>query len=293
MNTQSNGCPQGQEQEKLLMRHADALARELGIDTLIIQACGRNEIDFLSESQFFQRYIWLSRTPESLPVRESDIHSVISVPKIAKGENFLTLGYFLAVVTAKLAFHRPAINLTACESGIINGLHIVTPSQRLPWLQDSQIALFDSIETPQTLLMLISIAMRFAHEGREGKPIGTCFIVSTPEDVAPYSWQLILNPCAGYPANIRNIFRDDFTEILRELSALDGAFLVSPNGEVRSSAVFISTQGRSDAMESGKGARHHSACALTSHTHAVAVVLSESSGEITVYKAGKELLHFT
>jgi len=54
--------------------------------------------------------------------------------------------------------------------------------------------------------MLITIAMRFAREGREGKPIGTSFILSSPEDVAPYTWQFILNPCAGYPENIRNIF---------------------------------------------------------------------------------------
>ncbi len=294
MNTQNHACPHGIEQEKLIMRHADALANELGIDTLIIQACGRNEVGFLSEARYFQRYIWLSRTPESLPVEETATHSVISVPKIAKGENFLTLGYFLAVVTGKLEFHKQAINLTACENGMINGLHIVIPSSRLPRLLENQIASLGSIKNPQTLLMLISIAMRFAHEGREGKPIGTCFIISSPEDVAPHTWQLILNPCAGYPENIRNIFRDDFIEILRELSALDGAFLVSPNGEVRSSAVFIATQGRPDGeMESGKGARHHSARALTSHAHALAVVLSESSGEITVYQAGKELLHFT
>ncbi|MGW8157834.1 MAG: DNA integrity scanning protein DisA nucleotide-binding domain protein [Desulfoprunum sp.] len=88
--------------------------------------------------------------------------------------------------------------------------------------------------------------------------------------------------------------RNDFIEIIRELSALDGAFLVSPNGEVRSSAAFIASQGRpDDGMQSGKGARHHSARALTGHTHAIAVVLSESSGEITVYQAGRELLHFT
>lgn len=293
MNTQNHACPHGIEQEKLIMRHADALADELGIDTLIIQACGRNEVGFLDQARSFQRYIWLSRTPESLPVEETATHSVISVPKIAKGENFLTLGYFLAVVTCKLEFHKQAINLTACENGMINGLRIVIPSSRLPWLLDNQISSFESIKTPQTLLMLISVAMRFAHEGREGKPIGTCFIVSSPEDIAPYTWQLILNPCAGYPENVRNIFREDFIEIMRELSALDGAFLVSPNGEVRSSAVFIATQGRpDDGVESGKGARHHSARALTSHTSAIAVVLSESSGEITVYQAGKEILHF-
>jgi hypothetical protein len=106
MTTRSHACPQGQEQERLIMRHADALAKEMNIDTLIIQACGRDEIGFLSEARFFQRYIWLSRTPESLPVEETATHSVISVPKIAKGEIFLTLSYFLAVVTGKLEFHK-------------------------------------------------------------------------------------------------------------------------------------------------------------------------------------------
>lgn len=294
MTTQTHACPHGIEQEKSIMRHADDLANELGIDTLIIQACGRNEVGFLSEARSYQHYVWLSRTPESLPVEETATHSVIPVPKIAMGDNFLTLGYFLAVVTGKLEFHKRAINLTACEHGMINGLQIVIPSGRLPWLHDHQIASFDRIATPQTLMMVISIAMRFAREGREGKPIGTCFIISAPEEVAPYTWQLILNPCAGYPETIRNIFRSDFIEIIRELSALDGAFLLSPNGEVRSSAAFIATQGRPDnGLESGKGARHHSARALTGHTRAVAVVLSESSGEITVYQAGRELLRFT
>jgi diadenylate cyclase len=293
MSTKHPSCPEEQGQEKAIMRHADALARELGIDTLIIQACGRDNVDFLSEAGSFSRYIWLSRTPESLPIIESTDHSVITVPKIAKGENFLTLGYFLAVVTGKLAFQEPAINLTACENNIINGVQLVIPSRRLPWLLEHQITSFDNIENPQTLLMLISIAMRFAREGREGKSIGTTFIMSSPEDVAPYTWQLIFNPCAGYPEHLRNIFRDDFVETMRELSALDGAFLINPSGEVRSSAVFIATQGQTNEMESGKGARHHSACALTSHTPAIAIVLSESSGEVTIYQAGKKILHFT
>ena len=85
MDTKSYNCPQGQEQEKLIMSHADALARALNIDTLIIQACGRNEIGFRSEARFFQRYIWLSRTPESLPVEETATHSVMFGSKDRQG----------------------------------------------------------------------------------------------------------------------------------------------------------------------------------------------------------------
>jgi diadenylate cyclase len=285
-------CSQGQVQERAIMRHADELGRELGIDTITIQACDREEVDFLGEAHYLSRFIWLSRTPEKLPITESSHQHIIGVPAIAKGENFLTLGYFLGVITGKLPLHTPILNLTACERGVINGLEVTIPARRLPWLHDRQIACFDSIDNPHTLLMMISIAMRFSREGREGKSIGTCFILSDPQEVAQFTWQLILNPCAGYPRHIRNIFRTDFLETLRELSALDGAFLVSPDGEVRAAAVFIATQGHAGKMESGRGARHHAACALTSHTQAIAVVLSESSGAITVYQHGQELLAF-
>jgi len=67
-------------------------------------------------------------------------------PSRRSGENFLTLGYFLAVVTGRLEFHKRAINLTACEHGMINGLQIVIPSSRLPWLLDNQIDSFESIK---------------------------------------------------------------------------------------------------------------------------------------------------
>ena len=178
---------------------------------------------------------------------------------------------------------------------MINGLHIVIPSSRLPWLLDSQITSFDTMwKAPQTLLMLISIAMRFAHEGREGKSIGTCFIISSrgrcgalhlAAHSQPLRWlsrkhtQHLPRRLHGDPAR---------TERLRwgiprqsQRSKSDPPLPSSPLRVV--SMVWNQARGR----------RHHSACALTSHTHAIAVVLSRSSGEITVYQAGRELLHFT
>jgi hypothetical protein len=41
---QHSGCSLGHGQERAIMRHADELGRELDIETLTIQACGREEI---------------------------------------------------------------------------------------------------------------------------------------------------------------------------------------------------------------------------------------------------------
>jgi len=279
-------------QEKILMSHAYAIAEELGIDTVIIQACGRHSVDFIENDNPPCRHVWLTKDPKVLSVISGQFHSIIKVPKIATGKNFLTLGYFLALLAGEIDINKPIISITADSNSSLNGLSITSTARQLSWLTDDHLEDFSQIENPQTLVMLINIAMRFAREGREGRPIGTCFILADLKDVSEYTWQLILNPCAGYPHPIRNIFREEFFETLRELSALDGAFLVKPSGEVRAAAVYMATPDSLSLADPGLGARHNSAIALTAHTNAITVVLSESSGAITVYGKGKKLLQF-
>lgn len=275
------------------MLHAYSIAEELGIDTLIIQACGRHNVEFLEKNNPPCRHVWLTKDPKALPITPDHFHSIIKVPKIATGDNFLSLGYFLALLAGEVNINKPIICITADNTTRLNGLSITSTAKQLAWLTDEHLEDFAQIENPQTLVMLINLAMRFAQEGREGRPIGTCFILADFKDVSKYTWQLILNPCAGYPRHIRNIFREEFFETMRELSALDGAFLVKPSGEVRAAAVYMATPDNLSLAEPGLGARHNSAIALTAHTNAITVVLSESSGAITVYGKGKKLLQFT
>ncbi len=281
------------KQERVLILHAYSIADELKISKIIIQACGRHHVDFLREYEVKCRHIWLTRNPESLPIKKDKFHVIIKVPKIATGENFLTLGHFLALLTGAVLINEPVICITAGRSGFLNGISITSTARQLEWLTDDYLEGFVRIENPHTLVMLINIAMRFAREGREGRPIGTCFILKNRDDLAKYTWQLILNPCEGYPKNIRNIFREDFFETMRELSALDGAFLVDSSGEVSAAAVYMATPEHPSQMSPGLGARHSSAAALTAHTDALTVVLSESSGTIIVYGKGKKILKFT
>src|SRR5690606_13318164 len=106
---------------------------------------------------------------------------------------------------------------------------------------------------------VLNIALRFANEGREGKRIGTVFVLGDPDELAPYLKQLILNPCAGHSTRKRNIHDKDFLETMREFAALDGAFLVDPKGVVRSAGTYIDAPSRSTKLPSGLGARHMAA----------------------------------
>ena len=140
------------------------------------------------------------------------------------------------------------------------------------------------------MIQLINIALRFAAEGREGKPIGTIFVTAPLEQISPYLRQLIHNPCEGHPRRTRNIFNPNYLETLREFAALDGAFVITKKGVVESAATYLGASDKRARPRPGLGARHGAAAAITAETDAVAVVLSESSRNVTVYYKGQAML---
>ena len=132
--------------------------------------------------------------------------------------------------------------------------------------------------------------MRLAREGREGRPLGTVFVIGEPDKLTPYLRQLVLNPCEGHPQKSRNIHDDVFFESLREFAALDGAFVVNNRGIVESAGTYLDAPVPKAKLRSGLGARHTAAAAITAKTEAIAVVISESSGTVTVFHEGKDIL---
>jgi DNA integrity scanning protein DisA with diadenylate cyclase activity len=141
-------------------------------------------------------------------------------------------------------------------------------------------------------LRILDIAIRFAEQGREGRPIGTTFVLGRYKELEPYLKQLILNPCKGHKKSTRNIHNPEFIETLRELSTLDGAFIISTRGVVERAATYLDPPSDREKIRiaKGSGARHASAAALTSVTDALAVVVSESSSSVTAFYDGSPIL---
>jgi len=141
---------------------------------------------------------------------------------------------------------------------------------------------------PQVLERVIDIAAELGSQGREGKPVGALFVIGDSERVLSMSRQLILNPFRGYPADARNILNPDLEETIKELSLLDGAFVVQGDGTVESAGVFLKTASQQESrLPHGLGARHHAAAAITAVTDAIAVTVSESTGTVTVFRNGR------
>ena len=127
----------------------------------------------------------------------------------------------------------------------------------------------------QVLERTVALAVEIAREGREGRKIGTLFVVGDSEAVLRHSKPLILDPLHGHPDESKRIDDPDVRETLKELAQLDGAFVVSNEGVVVSAARYIDTVSEGVQVPLGLGSRHMAAASVSKQTNAVAV--SESS----------------
>lgn len=130
---------------------------------------------------------------------------------------------------------------------------------------------------PETLKHTVILAVEIAREGREGRKIGTLFVVGDSEEVLRHSRSLILDPLFGHPDELKAIHLPDMRETVKELAQLDGAFLVSDAGVVVSACRYIDVFSEGIVLPLGLGSRHMAAASITKQTGAVAVVVSESS----------------
>src|SRR4051812_5811650 len=124
---------------------------------------------------------------------------------------------------------------------------------------------------------VLVLALEIAREGREGRKIGTLFVVGDVEAVYARSIPLILDPLSGHAEDAKQITKPDLRETVKELAQLDGAFVVSSLGVVLSACRYIDSTSSGVRLPLGLGSRHMAAASITRQTDAVAVVVSESS----------------
>lgn len=130
---------------------------------------------------------------------------------------------------------------------------------------------------PDVLEAVLSLTVEIAREGREGRKIGTLFVVGDSEAVLSQSRPLVLDPLFGHPDEARRVTDPAFRETAKELAQLDGGFVVRNDGVVVSAARYIDASSEGVELPLGLGSRHMAAASITLRTSAVAVVASESS----------------
>lgn len=135
---------------------------------------------------------------------------------------------------------------------------------------------------------VLNIAIDIAKEGREGRKIGTAFVIGDREDILKHIKQMIFNPFAGYPEEQRKIQDPSLKETVKEFAQLDGAFVIDKDGTILTAGAYINIKDEDIELAHGLGTRHRSCATITKHeTGVIAIVVSESGGIIRIFKKGK------
>ena len=137
------------------------------------------------------------------------------------------------------------------------------------------------------VMAVVDIALDIGALGREGKSIGTTFIIGDAEEVLNSSHQAVFNPFKGYPKKERVITRSEVVESIKEFAHLDGAIIITDNGTIEAAGRHLDAAGVVTRQLRGMGSRHRAAAGMTRKTEAVAVVVSESTGRVTIFDNGR------
>lgn len=138
---------------------------------------------------------------------------------------------------------------------------------------------------------IIEIAQEIASEGREGKKVGTLFVIGDQKELEPYTKQLIMNPFHGYDKSLLNVIENDqLRETIKNFAQLDGAFTLDNEGNIMSAGTYLDVDTSNIKPYQGWGTKHLAATAITEVSGCVAILVSESGGAVKIFKNGKLIL---
>ena len=178
--------------------------------------------------------------------------------------------------------------------GFIIGVLCLTHLSSIVVVDIKQLATVKAIDEsggrvdPDLLKATLRLALELGREGREGKKVGTAFIIGDTSEVLKRSHQLILNPYEGHADYQRDIKDRSHWETIKEFAQIDGVFIVNERGIIISAGRYLDVDTKSIELE-GLGGRHISALAITRDTKAIAVTVSESGGTVRLFKDGAEI----
>jgi len=176
------------------------------------------------------------------------------------------------------------------EVGQVDSISIIHLDEHLGRLTVRDLRQLETRVPLDTLKMVVDLAIDIGREGREGKPVGTMFVVGDTRNVLRRSHSIGFDPVRGYNRKERNLEEPRVRESIKEVAQLDGAFIVSSAGTVLTSCQYVDAPAAEITLSKGLGTRHWAAAAITKETKAVAVVVSESSGTVRIFQNGETML---
>ena len=271
---------------------AVALARDIDARAIVIFADTKHDNTFLKYVKSRRKVIIVTSNKSRFNDDFPEKYELIQAPLVK------TAGIGQVKIGVLLALSRNLLNREDCIVCVAGGYERDQFDTTLVLDIDKEFnSFFTKTRTlvpedvqPEVLERVLGMASEIGMEGREGKAIGTIFVLGDTNRVNANISQLIINPFRGYSETESNILAPGLEETIKEFASIDGAFIITGEGVVLSAGSYLRPSIPQDTvidLPSGLGARHAAAAGMTLCTNALAITISESTGQVTVFKNGQ------
>lgn len=271
---------------------ASKLARATGADALLVLLDGPTDWERLKIHIGEEKVLVAADFASQLEgAAEAGLPTVVLKMPEAPVYEKLTQALLEAVADDILAAGAQVVALySGFEAGTVDSISVVHLGEHLGQLTARDLRQLETRVPLDTLKTVVDMAVEIGREGREGKPVGTLFVVGDSRKVLSSSHPVGFDPVRGYSREERNLDDPRVREGIKEIAQLDGAIVVNAEGIVEASARYIDAPADNIALPKGLGARHWAAAAISRKTNAVAVAVSESNGTVRIFQNGEVTL---
>ena len=275
---------------KTMVEHATKIAREVKADAFLVCVDINEEIIALAEEiKKNAAVVFVTRAEQQLPNNINGFAKKLDIPNV----NLTRMGKVKIAVAKGIALNlfKKGDKIIALSGvpkfGYPDSIFVIDVGKEFEILTSDFISdVLEDIQ-PEVFNAVLNLACELAAQGREYRKIGTIFVLGDDEKVMQLSQQMIINPFRGYSEDKLNILNPDLEETIKEFSAIDGAFVIKNNGVLVTAGRHLNAAPDIRDLPSGLGSRHIAAAGITNVTRAVAFVISQSSGNVSVFKNGK------
>jgi len=276
-----------------LFRHACTLLKEIAAKALIVYADALGDIGFILQHITDEKVYIITQYKEKYQnIINYNNTELIQVPfhGLDRGGQLEIAQLFIAAKGLLKKGDKVVSVYGKQNSGVFDAVIITDIESVLGDYFPFEPGLLPPDLKHEVFARTIQLANNLAYEGREGKPVGAIFVLADHEHVARYCRQMVVNPFKGLKEDERNILDPSLEETIKEFSKLDGALIIRGDGVIITSGAYLSTHTPHIDFQPGLGARHAAAASITSATQALAVVISESTRKISIFKSGKRFI---
>jgi diadenylate cyclase len=286
-------------QTVILLESAGQLARDLPADAVLLLT--ESDLDWdLVRRHLGKCKLLVAAMDKELTDKikqEPDLMVMDIDPGPTPTQERMSLALLEAVATEKL---QTGAHVVALYNGIagadtqlepLDSLSVIHLGEHLERLTAQDLRNLDTQVPLETLRAVVDLATEIGREGREGKPVGTMFVVGDTRKVLAMSRPVNFNPFRGYSRAEKDIRDRNVREQIKDIAQLEGALIIGRDGVAEAACMYIDTTADGITLSKGLGTRHWAAAAVSRKTKAIAVCVSQSSGTVRIFQDGQVVLH--